>query len=184
MSFSNLASIVFTAVWQTVWFYGPVIVANQFPGFLNKTKLPLAHTPVSVEKIGSHKQWGAYYAGSIGGLITILIQKWINIPIDFFDYSRLNWLYAVILGIIMGFGAVFGDHFKSFLKRKYGPEQGVFWWPWDQIDAILMSTVLIWPWMYWCWPWRLIIMLPCTMYFIHPVGNFFGLKFNLRKTWL
>ncbi|MBL7055752.1 CDP-archaeol synthase [Candidatus Woesearchaeota archaeon] len=56
------------------------------------------------------------------------------------DYS--NWL---IIGFLMGSGAIIGDLIESFAKRRLGYESGKPFVPFDQTDFIIGALVFVYP---------------------------------------
>ncbi len=130
---------------ESLWYFLPVLIASQFIGFFRKINLPLMAKPINKNWFGQNKTWGAYYAGAIGAILAIYLQRQIpawNSAIGLFDYSR-NDLWLV--GLRFGVGAVLGDHIKSFIKRRRGIYPGVSWFPWDQIDATVGGIILASP---------------------------------------
>lgn len=139
---------------EALWFYLPALAANQMPGCVVKIhekwfRVPLQF-PISVGWLGKNKTWAAYPAGIAGAIVVIYLQRqcpwsqWFGL----FDYERSDlWL----IGGALGFGAILGDHLKSFAKRCWGTKEGSPWWPWDQIDYVLGSLLLAAPlvWIGW-----------------------------------
>ncbi len=129
----------------------PAIVANSLPQLLARGpvfgRLNVAidggRTFRSKRLFGDNKTWRGLIGGSIGAIITILLQEsWVlssdlsNITV--LDYSREDlW----VIGFAMGFGALIGDLGESFLKRQINIAPGASWWPWDQLDATVGALV-------------------------------------------
>lgn len=130
------------------WFFFPTGLAN-VAAFCSG-KIPYIKSfsyPVDFNKkfrgkriLGDHKTIRGFIFGIVVGVITVYIQillfqnfKFLRdiIPID---YNSIN---PVILGGLEGFGALFGDSFKSFFKRQMGILPGKSWFPFDQIDYVL-----------------------------------------------
>ena len=57
---------------------------------------------------------------------------------EFFIVDYSNWL---LLGLLMGFGAIIGDSFKSFFKRRLGYEPGQRFIPFDQTDFVIGALI-------------------------------------------
>jgi len=81
----------------------------------------------------------------IAGVITAGIQAALFFNTDFFknntlvDYGQVNF---VLLGALMGGGALTGDLVKSFIKRRLDIPPGRPWFPWDQLDWIMGAMLL------------------------------------------
>ena len=90
--------------------------------------------------------------GIIVGILTAGVQAFLFFNTDFFrvntlvDYGRVNF---ILLGALMGGGALVGDLVKSFIKRRLNVPPGKPWFPWDQLDwiagAILFSSIVCVP---------------------------------------
>lgn len=164
---------------QVLWFFLPGFIANQCPGIAAKLNLPL-HVPVSARWLGRNKTWDAYYVGGCGGVATIYLQRLfpaIDRGLTFIDYTRDD---LVVVGLLMGVGAIAGDHIKSFFKRLVGIVPGERWWPFDQLDFVVGGLVVVTPYVGWI-GWGRGILLASVALFVHPVGNWFGYKIGLRK---
>lgn len=164
---------------SALWFFLPALFANQCPGFARKLNLRWSKTPVWKYGFGPGKTWGAYYAGPLGAFAVLYIQQQfpsVNARLGLFDYKRDIFLAAVVLGL----GAIAGDHVKSFIKRRMNIAPGARWWPWDQTDfaigAILASTPTI-GWI----GWQRTAVIILFVLVIHPIGNRIGYWLGLRS---
>src|SRR3989344_1839790 len=105
---------------EALWFFLPILAANQCPGLAAYLHLPDAHAPIIRRWLGENKTIAAYYAAPLGSLGAIYAQQqmteWSH-AFGLFDYNRSDlWL----VGLLLGLGAVLGDHIKSFIKRRVG----------------------------------------------------------------
>lgn len=88
---------------------------------------------------GSHKTVRGLVLGVLAGAVTSLAQNYLLlfIPqisrITLFDFSNKS---ALVWGLLLGFGALFGDLVKSFIKRRMAITEGSPWIPWDQLDMV------------------------------------------------
>ena len=92
------------------------------------------------------------FVGILAGIITAGIQALLFFKTDFFkantliDYKKVNF---ILLGALMGGGALIGDLVKSFVKRRLNVPPGKPWFPWDQLDwivgAIALSSIVYVP---------------------------------------
>ncbi len=85
--------------------------------------------------------------GVITGILVAGIQALLFFKSDFFknntliNYAQVNF---VLVGVLMGLGALLGDLIESFIKRRLNKPSGRPWFPWDQIDWIMGAMVLSW----------------------------------------
>lgn len=141
---------------ETLWFAFPACVANTMPVFasrynwLQNLNLPIdgGRTYRSVQILGENKTWRGVVVGVIFGAITGLLQhilyrfEWIQM-ISIESYESIT--YSLLLGSLLGFGALLGDAVKSFFKRRLHVAAGASWKPFDQIDSIIGAFVVTLP---------------------------------------
>ena len=104
------------------------------------------------EVFGKNKTWRGLLVGVAAGMLTAGVQALLFFKTDFFkyntlvDYGKINF---VLLGGLMGGGALAGDLVKSFIKRRVNVPPGKPWFPWDQLDwimgAMLLSSIVYVP---------------------------------------
>ncbi|MBI2655493.1 CDP-archaeol synthase [Candidatus Woesearchaeota archaeon] len=124
------------------YFMLPAYFANMAPVMVKK--IGLFDFPVDFGKkvnggrvLGSHKTFRGFIFGIAFAVIVAYIQFLLQDVeffrnLSFFDYD--SWL---LLGFLMGFGALAGDSIKSFFKRRIGIKPGERFIPFDQIDFVL-----------------------------------------------
>lgn len=176
------------AIWFGFWVFLPAGIANMTPSIANKIPgLNRWNTPIDFGKsyrgkrlLGNNKRWrglvlGTIVAGIVGGLYyfawTINHHKHFNDEI---------LIYSVILGMIMGFGALVGDAVESFFKRQAKIKPGHTWFPFDQIDYIVGGLLLSYPFIRYT---AMQILSVFVVYFgLHLIVNYVGflLKFKDR----
>jgi len=94
---------------------------------------------------GRNKTFRGFVVGIVTGVLLAALQSILFLTVPFFkensliDYGRVNF---VIVGFLMGFGALFGDLVESFIKRQLGKRAGEPWFPFDQLDWIAASIIL------------------------------------------
>lgn len=141
-----------------LWFFAPAGFANATPVFAKKIPwIKKWTTPIDFGKsyrkkriLGDNKTWRGFCFGVLIAMLTLMIQKtlyiessWLQATIPQIDYSSVSlWL-----GFLLGFGALLGDAFESFIKRQLNIVSGEAWFPFDQIDyiigGILFSSLII-----------------------------------------
>ena len=84
--------------------------------------------------------FGIAFAVIIACIQFILYKTEFFKGLSFLDYQ--NWL---LLGILMGSGALIGDSVKSFFKRRLGMAPGARFVPFDQTDFVIGALVFIIP---------------------------------------
>lgn len=120
----------------------PAYFANMAPVIVKR--INLFNFPVDFNKkingkpiLGSHKTFRGFVFGIIFAVIIAYAQFLLHQleffrNLSFFDYG--GWL---LLGFLMGFGALAGDSVKSFFKRRIGMKPGERFIPFDQIDFVI-----------------------------------------------
>lgn len=136
-----------------IWILLSVGAANMAPMFAARLpKLKNWNMPLDFNKtykgkpiFGKNKTWRGLLSGVVVAIIVLLLQQILlsitesDITIgnkDFTDYS------PILLGALLGAGALLGDAIESFLKRRVGIAPGKSWFPFDQIDYIIGAALL------------------------------------------
>lgn len=132
-----------------LWLFLPVAGANMGPvianniSFLKRFNQPLDFGKTFKGKriFGDHKTIRGIVAGTIMGLLVVLLQSLLVRQASWLeDYSyTVNYKdsLVIIMGLFMGFGAIMGDAIKSFFKRQIGINPGHSWFPFDQTDFVI-----------------------------------------------
>ena len=154
-------------IFLCLWYLLPAALGNHTASCGNRVWLPgilksgLAKLAVPIdfgvkfhgrEIFGQNKTWRGLLVGILVGIITAGVQAFLFFKTDFFrantlvDFGRVNF---ILLGALMGGGALIGDLIKSFIKRRFNVPPGKPWFPWDQLDwitgAILFSLIVYVP---------------------------------------
>jgi CDP-2,3-bis-(O-geranylgeranyl)-sn-glycerol synthase len=137
-------------------------IANMAPVILpGRRPIDFGKTWRGKRIFGKNKTWGGFIGGTVLGTIT-----------GFF-------LGNVYLGLAVSAGALLGDIFESFIKRRVGIPSGQQWLVFDQIDFVIGALILgsfvqpiaIKP----------MIILLIGMPILHPVANYLGYLLKLKK---
>lgn len=139
-----------------IWFLGlayfmlPAYAANMSPLLSRcfKFNLPLDFNIKLHGRrlLGSHKTVLGSFFGILSAVIITFVQRIIFVKTGFglVDYS--DWL---IVGLLLGNGAILGDALKSFFKRRINILPGQPWIPFDEIDfsvgALLFVSLIYFP---------------------------------------
>lgn len=141
-----------------LWFFLPAGIANVIPVIIAKVPgLENWKAPVDFgwefrgkPALGPHKTIRGLVFGTFAGFLIFAMQVqlfenygWAREASGGLDYSGLSlWL-----GVLLGFGALFGDMIKSFFKRQFNVVSGKSWFPFDQLDYIigglLFSSIIV-----------------------------------------
>jgi len=165
---------------QCLWFFLPISMANQSAGFANKLHLP-GNIPIWKWGLGQNKTWHYLYSAPLCAIIKLLVQQLFPNVNHILAINHSDTVNIFLLGLVQGVGVVFGDWSKSFIKRRMGIPPGAKFFPWDQTDYIFGTVILQIPLIGWI-GWSYFLCLLSIALAIHPVGNFAGYKFGLRKT--
>lgn len=98
--------------------------------------------------LGSHKTWLGIVLGPAVGILITLFQAWLFSKysfvreISFFDYQKINILF---FGSLITLGAVSGDLFFAFIKRRLKLKPGARFLPFDQINYVIGAAVFLTP---------------------------------------
>ena len=95
--------------------------------------------------LGRNKTWRGLAVGIVTGILVAGVEALLFFNTDFFkrntivDYGSVNF---ILLGALMGGGALIGDLVESFIKRRLNKPSGKPWFPCDQIDWIIGAIAL------------------------------------------
>jgi CDP-2,3-bis-(O-geranylgeranyl)-sn-glycerol synthase len=101
--------------------------------------------------IGDGVTWKGIIAGTIVGTLTGAIQGYVGPEIiaNFGQYIitpiATSLHHGIMIGFLLGFGALLGDALGSFLKRRLGIGRGKPAPILDQLDFIIVALILVSP---------------------------------------
>lgn len=172
---------------QLFYFFLPVALANMAPvifkNYFRSLAIPIdAGKKIgNVEIFGSHKTWRGFILGCMLGGALYCVQYFLAVNFTPFNYIPFDYLSAPWwFGFLFAFGAMMGDLIKSFFKRRLHITPGQTWFPFDQTDFLVGSTIvlaLFFPvlWYYW------LLILGIGL-FLHIVLNRLGYWLKLKNT--
>ncbi|MGD2072618.1 MAG: CDP-archaeol synthase [Candidatus Thorarchaeota archaeon] len=171
-------------VLKTLYFFLPAGMANIVPALFKKARF--LNYPIDfnfkINKrpvIGSHKTYRGLFFGVLFAIITAGIQFLVGgcyPSLSIVEYTQTNFL---VIGFLLGFGALFGDLVKSFFKRRVRIEPGKPWWGFDQTDwiigAIILSSIII--------KYSLIQIISLVIFYgiMHLIINLLGWELKIKK---
>ncbi|WP_458456725.1 CDP-2,3-bis-(O-geranylgeranyl)-sn-glycerol synthase [Methanobrevibacter sp.] len=135
----------------TLYFLLPAYFANG-AGLLFGGGLPLdmgKNDKKGIRWIGDGVTWKGLIAGTIIGVITGIIQGFLA-PFIISQYGAFIYTpivtslpNGIVIGFLLGFGALLGDALGSFLKRRIGIGRGKPAPILDQLDFLIVALILV-----------------------------------------
>lgn len=174
-------------VLKALYFALPIYVANMAPVLL--AGIPFLGQPIDGNKLwrgkpilGTHKTWRGLIGGILFALLIILLQSFVQDKYELFKWLSLIDYQAsgiVLLGVLMGTGALIGDAVKSFFKRRLNRPSGSPWVPFDQLDFIigglLFASAYAWP------GWQVALILLILTPLLHALTNLAAYAVGLKS---
>jgi len=167
-------------LFKALYFFLPAYFANMAPVIFRK--IPILSIPVQEKWFGKNKTWRGLVIATIIGTLVFWAQKslysqggfWEEVAL--IDYSG----HTILLGFLLGFGAILGDMVESFYKRRRNIAPGKPWIPWDQLDfvigAIALSAFVYVPKI------EVIIILLLASPVLHIIVNHIAYWLKIRKS--
>jgi len=173
-----------TLVIELFWLFLPAGVANMAPVIFRR--LSFLSCPVDFNKqlkgqpiFGTHKTYHGFFFGILAAIITVYLQRLAGGPIlDYalVDYNQINIFW---FGFLMGFGALFGDLIRSFIKRRLKMEPGKLWIPFDQIDWIIGSIAFTF--FYFQLSYLMFFLALVLGGILHMLANYLGYLLKIKR---
>jgi CDP-2,3-bis-(O-geranylgeranyl)-sn-glycerol synthase len=142
-----------TIILPALYFFLPAYIANALPVVSKKLNiLKFLAFPVDGGKklagkslFGKSKTVRGFVVGVIGALIIAYLQYLLTAVSFFNEISLVEYSlkFSLLLGFLLGSGALLGDLIKSFIKRRIGIESGHPWIIADQIDYVVGALLLV-----------------------------------------
>jgi len=158
---------------ELLYFMLPAYLANMAPPFVRFWRG--WNHPINRRWLGDHKTVLGFGAGVVTALATTFIQS--RVPGLGLLWPAEHWL---TLGFGFGVGAMGGDCFKSFLKRRRGIAPGRAWIPMDQLDFVVGALILTLPWVHWRWSDVAVILI--VSFLGDLVVNQLAFRLRIRST--
>lgn len=173
---------------QALYFFLPAYLANIAPVIVAKICGHNFETPIDFGRswrgyriFGDHKTWRGLIAGIVVGALVgyfqgIWFHGYLGSALSIVNYNNFN---PILLGGLLGFGAIAGDAIKSFFKRRRNLPPGTAWFPFDQLDFViggLAATVFIVN-----VPILIIVLIVVITPALHIISNKIGYKLGLKS---
>ena len=173
------------AILQVFYLMLPAYFANMAPvivkGSFKSLKIPLDFNKKINKKpiFGENKTFrglifGVLFAVIIAYLQFLLYNNNILADIAIIDYS--NWL---LIGFLLGSGAIFGDLVESYVKRRMDYKPGKPFVPFDQIDFVIGALIFIYPLVILSLDKIMIILF--LSFILHIIVNHIAFYMNIRR---
>lgn len=173
-------------MWPLFWILAPAFVANGAALFSRKISFlrPLA-IPVDLEKkwfngsrlIGNSKTIRGFAVGITAAVLSataiFYASEYFNIAV--FD----SFNNAILIGAILGFGALLGDTVKSFFKRRIGVREGKNLIFFDQLDFLIGAILISLPFDQ--FPAKFILVIISATFVLHIITNIIAFYLKLKK---
>jgi CDP-2,3-bis-(O-geranylgeranyl)-sn-glycerol synthase len=180
---------MFESIFFSLWFFAPAGFANLAAfasgkiGFLKKFSYPVDfNAKIGGKRIlGDHKTVRGFLVAIVFGILSCYIEIFFYsnffsireiIPVDYYIVN------PIILGGLLGFGALVGDSVKSFFKRRVNVEPGKSWFPFDQFDYIIGG--ILFSLLYIQLSFGEYVILFIVWFLLHPITTSIGFIFKLR----
>lgn len=139
-----------------LWFFLGAGIANMAPVLVSKLpvvkdwKAPLDFGLKLRGKplFGKNKTWRGLLSGIIFATATVAAQQALLRGLDtdiFVGGQSFNSLPLLVIGPLLGAGALIGDALESMFKRQIGIAPGKSWFPFDQTDYIIGAVLFTYP---------------------------------------
>ncbi len=182
---------MFNIVFQALFFFLPAYISNAIPVFLAKTGwFKSLAVPVDFGRkfyghdlFGSTKTFRGIIGGTVGGIITVMIQALIYI---YFTFTRELFLIPydlpviLVLGFLLGIGEGLGDLIKSFFKRRMRLASSAPCFPLDQTSFL---GALILGYLYYPLSFYHILIILIVSPMVPLIANLAAYKTGWKKVW-
>tara|TARA_Y100000310_G_scaffold282894_1_gene304475 strand:- start:482 stop:940 length:459 start_codon:yes stop_codon:yes gene_type:complete len=136
--------------------------------------------PIWEKKLGKNKTWRGIIVAVVFGTLTFLLQKWLFQFSFFKSISLINYSdFGLLLGFLMGLGAILGDAVASFFKRRDKIKPGESWMPYDQIDFAIGALVL--GWFVYVPKAGIAVIILVSSFFLHLIVSRIGYWLGIKK---
>lgn len=120
--------------------------------------------------LGSHKTWAGFAIGVGAASLTGYLQQ-------VFTPGMADG--GILVGFLLGCGALVGDAVKSFFKRRAGLSPGKAWPPWDQFDFTVGALLFVSPVVFPGWLTSLMLVLVSGM--LHVLSTVLGFWLGIKR---
>ena len=168
-------------VLKSLYLMLPAYFANMAPVIVKK--INFLDYPVDFNKklgnnpiFGRHKTFRGFFFGILFAIIITYIQFRLmgTNSLEILDYRM--WL---LIGFLMGFGALIGDLIKSFFKRRISIKPGDRFIPFDQTDFV--AGALVFTMLAFKLSWQIFIVSLLLSFVLHIIVNHVSYWLKIRN---
>lgn len=174
-----------------LWFFLPAGFANATPVFVSRwpilkdwsTPIDFGLTIHGHRLLGDNKTWRGLLTATIVATFLFMLQQGLASHLGGFSVYLHSVNYSslpLILGPLLGLGALLGDAGESYLKRLRGIKPGHSWFPYDQLDYIIGACILAAP--VTVLPVRLYIWIVFVWLLMHLIFAYLGFLLHLKTS--
>ena len=126
--------------------------------------------------------FGMMIGGLLGYLSTIgLCSSYFALLSSNLTFTSNPVLQGLIIGFLLGFGALIGDAIGSFIKRRLNFERGKAVPLLDQLDFVVVA--LIFASLVVNISWQMVVCILILSVFFHLAANMFAYAIHLKDVW-
>ena len=184
---------MFKFIFSCFYFFLPAYFTNMTPslsaqlGIFKFLAKPLDGGKEFAKKplLGNHKTWRGVILGSLAGILIVFLQKYLfsNFSfireISFFNYQEVNLIFFALLIV---FGAISGDLFFAFIKRRLRLKPGARFLPFDQINYVIGVAVFLFFFSEIFINLEVWIIILFLTFFLHVMATQIGFLLGLSKS--
>ncbi|PIN76803.1 hypothetical protein COV17_00945 [Candidatus Woesearchaeota archaeon CG10_big_fil_rev_8_21_14_0_10_36_11] len=127
--------MVWTLILKSLYFFLPAYIANMAPVLFKW--VPFLNKSIHTRLLGKNKTWRGLIIAPLMGMLIFWLQK-IAFTAGFTQFALIDYAgFSILLGFLLGLGAIVGDLVESYYKRKAGIRPGEKWIPFDQLDFVI-----------------------------------------------
>ena len=168
---------VLQLILKSLYFFLPAYFANMSPVLVQK--VPFLERAIWPKYLGDHKTWRGLIAGTLMGGMIFALQRYVHMQ-GFQNWAVIDYAdFSVLLGFLMGAGALLGDMIKSYYKRKAEIAPGCRWIPFDQLDFVI-GGIAIGCFIY-VPPAEVVLVLLIVSPLLHILFNHLGFWLKIRE---
>lgn len=172
-----------------LWFFVPAGFANATPVVVSRWPI-LRRWQAPIDSglmfrgrrlLGASKTWRGLVCAVIVGWLTFAAQHQLALHLGGFSLYLQAHHYPqlpLLVGALLGCGALLGDAVESFFKRQRGIAPGQSWFPFDQLDYIIGASLLAAPVV--VLSLRLYIWIAVIWLLMHLLFTYIGYLLHLR----
>lgn len=163
---------------KSLYFFLPAYIANMSPVLFKW--VPILNKPIHEKKLGKNKTWRGLVIAALIGTLVFWLQK-IAYQRGFTKLALIDYTgFSILLGFLLGTGALIGDLVESYYKRKAGIAPGKPWIPWDQLDFVIGGIVL--SFFVYVPPISVVLVLLIFSPLLHIIFNYLGYWLKINKS--